>query len=772
TAPSPAPSVRRTVTGPRWMAAAFLLVLAALAALMYTARLQYPGPSSGEFWSDANIINASRGFDDAGFTTTWGLPRIQTAAPVDDTSALYLSYPPGPYWLSYAAWTVGKAMGVEPVLAARLFAQTCGLLSALLAWLVFTRLSHSRAIGALAALFYVLSPAFLSYSAALHHMAYSPMLLFAAMRAWLAFEDTLGPRRLIWLALTALLFAADCWTNLEHMFFFALFVGMRTVFHFRWPVVLGAALIGPLPIPMMALRVLHNAQVLGGWDAAMEKFRSSANRRSGGGLAGIDLHELLSSWLARLGWPWPTRDSTNLVWNQEFVYPALDPWVLGAIVAILLSITLHGAARWFAARSSRRPLAVSLVDPTKGLVGVAPPNTPPASGARFLFWNLPPGGPLASALAGGLLLLAGGLTWFVVMTQHTQPHRFIVLLLMPGIAMLLGTVAWWGVASARRVREASGGVLAALLRMRALVLGILLLVLFARQVVVADVLNQLWPLDERSHRRTMSREEANQRSAVVGRALAARGVTRLHVFDGANVMPWRAASLAQPFLYARIDMPETLGQGEAIYAEAWDAAEAAACLDAAERFGLPLLAGSPSQRAFVFLDRDAGDAQRLIDAPLASPGDGGEHQPPAPMIRAVAWSPTLTGQEWVLAILVEGDLEADADESILARYTFTLRADARREPHADAPPRVEARTRLNWSPIRDSRRALVLLAVPSSQLARGAPAELAVWDRRSRTPITFELPANNHAAPGVEPIAGGRWLRIAPDQVAGQSPIP
>ncbi|MEZ6232772.1 MAG: hypothetical protein R3B68_01150 [Phycisphaerales bacterium] len=763
---------RRTITGPRWMAAAFLLVLAALGVLLYAARAQYPGPSSGEFWSDANIINASRGFDDAGFTTTWGLPRIQTAAPVDDASALYVSYPPGPYWLSYAAWTVGKALGVEPLLAARLFAQTCGLASALLAWLVFTRLSHSRAIGALAGLFYVLSPAFLSYSAALHHMAYSPMLLFGAMRAWLAFEDTLGPRRLVWLALTALLFAADCWTNLEHMFFFALFVGVRTAFHFRWPVVLGAALVGPLPIPMMALRVLHNAQVLGGWDAALEQFRSKASRRSGSGRAGVDLHELASSWLARLGWPWPTRDDTNLVWNQEFVYPALDPWVLGALAAILISVALHGAARWCANRSARRPLSVSLVDPRKGLVGVAPPEPPPKAGARFLFWSLPPGGPIACGLGGGVLLLAGGLTWFVVMTQHTQPHRFIVLLLMPGIALLLGTAAWWVVESARRVGTGSDGLLAALLRGRAWILAALLLALFARQIVVADALNQLWPLDERAHRRTASRQDANARSAIVGEALAARGVSRLHVYDGANVMPWRAASLAQPFVYARIEMPEALAPSEAIYAEAWDATEVAACLDAAERFGLPLLAGPPSQRAFVFMGGDPSSRERRVDAPLDRPAPGESGTGSLKAVRAVAWCPTLTGEEWVLAIFLEGDLAGTPEDPVLSRYTFTLRADAREGTGSDNGPRLESRTRLNWSPIRDDRRALVLLSVPTENLEPGAPAELAIWDRRARAAVTLDPAAGSPPDPGVTPLAGGRWLRIAPPQTESQSANP
>lgn len=741
----------------------FFLTLAALAVALYAARAQFPGPTSGEFWSDANVINGCRGYDQVGFTATWGLPRIQLAAPPDDTKALYLSYPPGPYWFSYAAWSAGQAIGLDPILSARLFAQTCGLASGLLLFLVCSRLARSQAIGALAGLFYILSPAFLSYSAALHHMAYSPMLLLGAMRAWLAFEDGLAPRRWAWLALTALLFAADCWTNLEHMFFFALFVGVRAAFHFRWPVVLGAALVGPLPVPMMALRVLHNAQVLGGWDAALAKFRSRASSRSSGGRAGVDLPELLLSWLARLDWPVAGRTPGSVAWNQEFVYPALNPWVVAGVGILLLTLILHRRVR-------RRPperLPLSLIDPA--FVTLPPlAGTASAKPARLLFWDLPPASPIARGLAGGLLLLAGGLTWFLVMTQHTQPHRFIVLLLMPGLALLLGTLSGWVIDSARTCTRGLTGPLPVWIRLRAWTVSALFLAVFAAQARRADVLNQLAPLDPATRHRVKSRVESNARVVNLGDALQHSGVARVYMYDGANMMPWRAASIALPFLYARIEMPHALDPADAVYAEAWDKSEIDACLDAIDRFGLPDVAGTIEDRTLIFRSptgRSGLEANLDVRLVAASPPAGTAREPaahdanPAPLpphppaaaptLRTIRWSPTMVSDHMALLLLVSGDLGQNGGAGHLDRFTFSLRV---RTPQGLVVH--ESRTRLRPVPIRDEGRALVVLLVPSSVMTPDTTADLAIWDRQARAPVLFRAP---HLPP-FAPDQSGRRL--------------
>lgn len=733
----PIPDAARRPGSSRGLGVLFLLTLAVLAVALFTARAMHPGPDAGEFWSDSNVINGCRGYDQIGFTATWGLPRIQLAAPPDDTRALYLSYPPGPYWLSYAAWSAGRALGVDPVLAARLVAQTCGLGSGLLIFLVCSRLARSTPIGALAGLFYILSPAFLSYSAALHHMAYSPLLLLGAMRAWLAFEDGRGPRRTVWLALTALLFAADCWTNLEHMFFFSLFVGVRTLFHFRWPVVLGAILVGPIPVPMMALRVLHNAQVLGGWDAAMEKFRSSASRRSTGGRLGVDLANLARSWLARLDWPVPSHPGVNLDWNQEFVYPAANPWVLAGVVALLVSLALHRMIR--SGRNQRLPL--SLIDPAR--VTMPPLASPHAvTPAKLLCWTLPPASPIARGLAGGALLLLGGLTWFVVMTQHTQPHRFIVLLLMPGLCLLLGTLAWWMIDSARTSTAGLHGPVAAWIRTRGWVLAALLLGVFAAQARRADVLNQLAPLDSATRQRVLSRQEFNARVNRVGNALARDGVTRVHLYDGTNVLPWQAASIGLPFLYARLGIPEAIQPSDAVLAKAWDDSEIAACLGAAERFGLPDLASRPEDRTLIFRSRPPGAQD---DAPHADlnmsvillPGQSPAAPASTPAdtaltLRSLRWAPTVLGDQFALALFCTGDLARGTGPNALDRFAFSLRI---RSP--DGRVLHESRSRLAWAPIRDDRRALLFLVVPASILVDGATADLAIWDRQARAPVFF-----------------------------------
>lgn len=782
--PAPAPTRPHAA---RVLTIVFALVFALVGIALYAARAQHPGPDSGEFWSDANVINGCRGYDQIGFSQTWGIPRIQLAAPITDTKALYLTYPPGPYWLSYAAWTVGRTIGLDPVLSARLFAQTCGLASGLLMFFLCTRLARSPAIGALAALFYILSPAFLSYSAALHHMAYSPMLLLGAMRAWLAFEDGARPRRWLWLALAALLFAIDCWTNLEHMVFFALFVGIRTAFHFRWPVVIGAALVGPLPIPMMALRVLHNAQVLGGWDAAMHKFRSSANRRSSGGRAGVDLSDLALTWLARLDFPVQGRSDLNLVWNQEFVYPALNPWVVAGLSAMLLTVLMHGRVR----RRQAQRLPLSLIDP--GLVTLPPlAGTHAAKPARLFLWTLPAFSPVTLGLANSLLLLAGGFTWFIVMTQHTQPHRFIVLLLMPGLALLLGALCWWVIDSARACTAGLTGPLAAWVRLRAWTLAALVLGVFAFQARRADVLNQHAILDPATHQRVTTRVEANQRAVALGKALDASGITRLHLYDGANIMPWRAATLALPFLYARQDMPKAIDPADAIYAEAWDATEIAACLDASIRFGLPDLNGPPDARTVVF----RGSATRAgletrLDLPLLAAPRPDQPVPPAdspsetpappstpaaatpdpspatpkapPTLHSIRWAPTLQSDQFALTMLVTGDLDQSDAQADLDRFTFSLRV-------RDAQGQVvhESRTRLRWAGIRDRERALLIVLAPASVMVEGATADLAIWDRSARAPIVFSTAVSEPFATG----ESGRRLRWPAPAIPGPASAP
>lgn len=730
--------------------AIFFAVLLGLSVALVIARARYPGPDSGEFWSDANIINACRAYDQAGFRTTWGLPRIQLAASPDDASALYVSYPPGPYWISYTGWRLGSALGLDPLRSARLLAQTCGVISAILAYLVFTRLAGSAPIGALGALFYILSPAFLSYSAALHHMTYSPMLLLGAIYAWLAFERGAGLRRWVWLAAAAVLFAADCWTNLEHMFFFALFVGVRTLFHFRWPTLLGAAVVGPIPVPMMALRVLHNAQVLGGWDAAMHKFRSSATRRSGGGRLGVDLWDLFTSWIARLGWPRPERPGINLDWNQEFVYPVLAPWVLVTMAIVALSIAMHAALR--AVRRSPRTLDLSLVSPD---VPAMPRRDPPRdhNAPRLLIWTLPPSPPILRALAGGALLLACGLTWFVVMTQHTMPHRFIVLLLMPGLALLLGAVAWGAIASGHAATRGLPGPAAAWLRLRAWAVAGAMLAAFAAKARSADVLNFLYPLDPAARQRVMFRAETNARVAAAGLALAERGVRRIHMYDGANVMPWRAASIGLPFLYARRDLPEHVEPGDAVYAEAWDATELAAAIAGVRRWGLPELVNPPGDRTIVFI------APGLEPPPRGSPSTppweihtsiplDPDHDDSPAIVRA-RWAPTLLGDRVVLSLQVQGDLSTSDDRRPAEWFSFTLRARS-----ADGQVAAQTTSRISWSPIRDSRDALVWLMLPRDAIGPSTTIELAIWDRRRSRAVPV---AGDHPAP-LRAARGGRYL--------------
>lgn len=752
--PASPDALRRPTRFDHALARTFLVVWTVLSFALLTARALHPGPETGEYWSDSNVINASRAFDNHGFMATYGIPRLETDVEPTDLHSLYLTYPPGPYWISYASWRLGALVGVDPLLAARLVSQAVGVLSGLLIFQLFTRLAGNPGLGGVAGLFYILSLPYSSYSADLHHMTYSPALLFGAMLAWLAFERGAGRRRWLWLLLTAFLYAVDCWTNLEHIVFFALFVAFRTLCCFRWPVILGAALVGPLPIPMMALRVAHNALLLGGWDASINRFRAAANRRSTGGRIGLDLHALIDAWLGRLGWP------IGSAWNKQYQFPILDPWILGGIAAILASILLTVGVRRHARR--RRHLPISLIDPaapvTRDLLLPADPRVSPV-----LFWRVGPIPPIARGLLNGLLLLAGGFSWFIVMTQHTLPHRFIVLILMPGLSLLLGSTVYAALRSALSLRPDQVGPIARWARFRAMVLGLALLVTWCRHLALSDVLNQLLPLDATTAQRVAQLETRNRRTGVACDQLAAGGISRLVFFDGDKRLPWRAASTRLPYTFASIQMPESLAPDQALYVEAWDDIERDAVVQAAGRWGLPTFVGPIDEAALVFApgasDADAWAFNCRLEPPIPLRTDVAAEQSsdanlapaPAPalasdalLLEQMRWSRPLASDGAVLSMLVSGPLGPDGAGSARRRLVFTVRL-----LDDTGTARAERTVRIGTSKLRNQARAIISAEFSSAELSGCSTGELSIRDRRDRQPIRVptELPAPLRATP-------------------------
>lgn len=729
-APTPAPtdfhSVAAAPTAPldRFLTRLFLVIWAGLAVILFTARGLNPGPETGECSSDSNVINACRVYDTQGFLADHALPRLESATAPPDTRSLYLTYPPGPYWITYAAWTTGRLLGLDPLLSARFFAQAIGILTGLLAFRLFSRLSGNIGLGALAALFYILSLPYTSYSAALHHMTYSPALLMGAMLAWLAFERTPRPTCYWFLALAAGLYAIDCWTNLEHIAFFALFIAIRTLCHFRLPVFLGAVLLASLPVPLMALRIAHNTLALGSWERALRHLGGAATRRSTGGSDGFDHAELLQVWLRRLG-----ADGLSH-WDHAYAYPILDPWVLSAIGATLIAGLLAHQLRRRAIRHAH----------------LAPLPAVPRS----------PVTPISLGLLNGLLLLAAGASWFLIMTQHTLQHSFIVLLLMPGLALLLGTLCWGTLRSAALARPAQLGFAGWWARAHCSLVVLALVALFARHLNRSDVLNQLAPLNAVARERVLDLRQRNALMSPVASHLRTHGLSRLVMFDGAHYATWRAASADMPFTYARTSMPRLLAPDQALHVQIVDGNEREQAALALVRWGLPTFVGSIQHRTLVFTPPDTPtlptdglvvhlDPPIRFDASFAPPESPAESSTPPGTaeqvtITNIALSRPIGGDHAIASLVViapppdPNNPEGDGDR-MGHRFEFTLRI-------RDANGRViaERETRMAWAVIRRQGVCLLAVVFTEAELASGAILELSIRDRRQRAMVRLEHP--------------------------------
>lgn len=674
------PALPDSKRGWSWGALAiFLLLWLGWGAVLMTAKVSHPGLEAGEYWGDANILLGGRWFDEYGMRNTAGFPSLELGQDPDGDEYLriYDTYPPGPYWFR----EVLKRIGLGELVHIRVTNQAIGLVAALLAFFCFWAMTGGAWLAVLGGSFYMLNTPFASYSSSLHNYPAGQATAMLAILGWLMFRRKaargLGPVGLsawLWLGVACAAVLLNTWTTFEQMLLIAAFVGVTTFLppqHLSLMRFAGAAALGGSMALAVGLRVMHNGIYHGGLRAGFDSLFRAAGHRSDLGTHGISFERFISAWQTRLGWPW--SGDSSYAHNAEFAFPVLNPWVLV---------------------------------PTLVLLGVL-----------LGCWRTPWAAPARRAIGYGLLLLVGWVLWLYVMTDHAWHHRFIVLLVLPGAALIFAGVVWAGIGAAARGHAS---------RVLAPAAIAVLFAAYLSDLRTNDTLNQLWELDERVHARVLERREVNERLARVGERMG--DVDRLFIKPK---QPWRAEMLQRPWIFVVGEPPEELSISEGLYIDAWGPDRVRVAVDAMRRFGLPDAITSPPHRAMVF--RGGGERGATLDFPFNE----------KLRITRMRWAETLDGESVALTVRVSGELDRD----LALRFNFALRAfDENGEEIASNIARI------GWQHIFDDRDGRVVMMLPAETVERAHQIRFRVRDNAESRVVPPEFVGRRPA-----------WIRLAVD---------
>jgi hypothetical protein len=491
-------------------------------------RLHHSDLDHGTSLSDSAVVSAGVYADQYGLLSTWGFPVFETYRRAGAEPPLYVTYPPGRLWVHQ----LGKALGLSGQAGSRVLPVVSTSLAVLLAAFLAFQLTNSVAVAALTGFFFSFNQVYAFYFDSLTESV-RQFTLLAALVAWLAFEKSREKsRRRLWLALTMTAVFFDAWYTLEHLIFLPLFVVVRAAWKRDRTLAHAAALVVGVVGFTVAMRLLHVTGPLG-LDQTLGMFASKAQERIGIE-SGFTTLESLSHLLPRLGMG-EARSMRN-----PSRFPILAVTVL--LPAVPLALVAFLRRRDEAFRSIR------------------------------------------AALSGGVLLIAMGMLWPLLMSQHARIHPHTTLSLLPGAALLLAGLAAVGLTTARhqpRPAVAQNIVLA--------VLSVTLLVGFASEMRHSRTLNLLVQLDHKAVGFNNYREGQARVMRRASRAL--KGARRVII---PSAQPNIGALLELPFEMRKEDSLYELGAGDYLLDEI-DQVSAAWKL-----YGFPLRFARPFEDWVVF----------------------------------------------------------------------------------------------------------------------------------------------------------------------------
>lgn len=501
--------------GGRPAAWTFVVFFLAWMMLVFTVWTTWPGQDHGTRMADSNILNAAKNYDAGGLWNRHGVPQLETYEDAERRPVLYGTYPPGPYWVH----ALLRRAGLRELAELRGASVVGSVLAGLLGLAAFSVLARSWLVGALAAAFYCFSAPFSGYADSVHMNVWMQIGLFWFLLCWVGFERARGPWRWVLLGLAAAAYLFEIWMTLEHIVLIALVVAARTIVSRRWSVWIGGAILAAVSVVGMASRVWHLTFEFGTVDEAMNYLMGKYEHRSGegggaggGGGNGVGFMEVLRPWLGQLYWT-EAGDGSR---RREFGYPLLDRGVLGVGLGLVMTMLLARVPGLWNALSRARGQAAEVAR-SLGRAGSAQ-----KLGARDVLDALADSRvpSLRAARAGlgwGVLLFVASLHWHIGMRQHALIHPHVILNMLPGMALILGSLVAGGWRLAMPDARGTGPV-----RWAGVPLGVALLAAFGMHLRHSAVLNRVFTLNGQMRQEILARGDADQWWRDLGAALRHR----------------------------------------------------------------------------------------------------------------------------------------------------------------------------------------------------------------------------------------------------------
>lgn len=687
----------------------------------------WPAQDHGTRMADSNILNAAKNYEAYGLLHHHGVPQLETYADSERPPTLYPTYPPGPYWIH----ALLRKAGLRELAELRGASVVGSMLAGLLGLCAFSMLTRSWLVGSLAAFFYCFSAPFTSYADSVHMNVWMQIGLFCFLMAWVGFERGRGRWRWALLGLAALAYFFEIWMTFEHIVLIAIVVAVRTIISRRMSVWIGGAILALVCLGGLATRVLHLVPEYGTMDAAVDRLIRKYLHRSGeGGVAqraGVPITEVIRRWVDQLHWT--TADASR---QREFGYPLLYLPVLVCMVGLLGTICLSRVP--VVLRSIRRAKENAAgIGRSLGRAGPAARVGPRETLDALHDARLPALRATRAGLGWGVLLFVASLHWHVGMRQHAAIHPHIILNMLPGMALILGSLAAGGLRLA--MPDAAG---TSRVRWLGLPLSLAMMAFFMVHLRHSPVVNRAFRLDAAMRSEMRSREEANQWWRDLGDALRTRyePIRRIvlyhwgppqanfiglpHQYVDAGAMP-RAFGLAEPGStepseatdLLLIEYPRRDRTPQIVFEEGID------------RIGMPEIQTGPDCTALIFASRAWAGAGPTIDCDVRFLQ--------GLRIEAVRLSETIAGDAYVVSMIVQANnprtLEPQTTQTTpsgsqaittsIAAHIRVLDADSHRI--GVFTPRVDRRPTYR-------NRSLVWAIIPKDRLPAGASIHLALLD--------------------------------------------